>query len=51
MASRIWEQWYPAGVTWDSPLPPAEPLESLLEATAQRLPESIAIDFYNRIFT
>jgi long-chain acyl-CoA synthetase len=51
MASRVWEQWYPAGVTWDSPLPPAAPLENLLEATAQRLPEAIAIDFYDRVFT
>jgi long-chain acyl-CoA synthetase len=51
MASRAWEQWYPAGVTWDLPLPAAEPVESLLEATAQRLPEAIAIDFYDRVFT
>ena len=40
MASRVWEQWYPAGVTWDLPLPPATPLESLLKETAQRLPDA-----------
>ena len=51
MANRVWEQWYPAGVTWDLPLPPAAPLESLLEETAQRLPDAIAIDFYDRAFT
>jgi len=51
MANRVWERWYPAGVTWDLPLPPAAPLESLLEETAQRLPDAIAIDFYDRAFT
>jgi len=51
MASRIREHWYPTGVIWDLPLPPAAPLESLLETTAQRLPEAIAIDFYDRVFT
>jgi long-chain acyl-CoA synthetase len=51
MASQVWEQWYPAGVTWDLSLPPAVPLESLLEGTAQRLPEAIAIEFYDRVFT
>jgi len=51
MANRVWEQWYPAGVSWDMPLPPAVPLESLLEETAQRLPDAIAIDFYDRAFT
>ena len=51
MANRVWEQWYPAGVTWDLPLPAATPLESLLEKTAQRLPDAIAIDFYDRAFT
>jgi long-chain acyl-CoA synthetase len=51
MASHAWEEWYPAGVTWDSPLPPAAPLESLLEEAAQRLPAGIAIDFYDRTFT
>jgi long-chain acyl-CoA synthetase len=51
MANRVWEQWYPAGVTWDVRLPPAVPLESLLEGTAQRLPDAVAIDFYDRAFT
>jgi long-chain acyl-CoA synthetase len=51
MANWVWEQWYPAGVTWDLPLPPAVPLESQLEETAQRLPDAIAIDFYGRAFT
>ena len=50
MANRAWEQWYPAGVTWDMPLPPAVALETLLEGTAQRLPDAIAIDFYERVF-
>jgi long-chain acyl-CoA synthetase len=51
MANRVWEQWYPAGVTWDLPLPPAAPLENLLEETAQRLPDAVAINFYDRAFT
>jgi hypothetical protein len=31
-----WEKSYPSGVQWDFPLPPAVPLESLLETAATR---------------
>ena len=51
MANPIWEKSYPAGMSWDPPLPPAVPLESLLETAAQRWPNRIAIDFYDRAFT
>jgi long-chain acyl-CoA synthetase len=36
------------GVHWDGPLPPAVPLESLLEAAATTWPDRTAIDFYDR---
>jgi AMP-binding enzyme len=36
------------GVHRDGPLPPAVPLESLLEATATTRPDRTAIDFYDR---
>jgi long-chain acyl-CoA synthetase len=44
----LWEKSYPPGVSWDAPLPPAVPLESLLETAAGKWPERIAIDFYDR---
>jgi long-chain acyl-CoA synthetase len=47
----VWEKSYPQGVSWDAPLPPAVPLESLLEGAAAKWPERIAIDFYGRTFT
>ena len=47
----VWEKSYPQGISWDAPLPPAVPLESLLEAAAAKWPERIAIDFYDRTFT
>ena len=49
--AHVWEKSYPSGVHWDSPLPPAVPLESLLETAATRWPDRIAIDFYDRTFT
>jgi long-chain acyl-CoA synthetase len=47
----VWEKSYPPGVSWDAPLPPAVPLESLLETAARKWPERIALDFYDRTFT
>jgi long-chain acyl-CoA synthetase len=47
----LWEKSYPPGVKWDAPLPPAVPLESLLQTAASRWPERIAIDFYDRTLT
>jgi long-chain acyl-CoA synthetase len=49
--AHVWEKSYPSGVRWDMPLPPAVPLESLLETAATRWPDRIAIDFYDRTFT
>ena len=49
--AHVWEKSYPSGVRWDTPLPPAVPLESLLETAATRWPDRIAIDFYDRTFT
>jgi long-chain acyl-CoA synthetase len=49
--AHVWEKSYPSGVHWDCPLPPAVPLESLLETAATMWPDRIAIDFYDRTFT
>jgi long-chain acyl-CoA synthetase len=48
--AHAWEKSYPSGVHWDCPLPPAVPLERLLETAATTWPDRIAIDFYDRIF-
>jgi long-chain acyl-CoA synthetase len=47
----VWEKSYPPGVRWDTTLPPAVPLEDLLQTAATKWPERIAIDFYDRTFT
>jgi long-chain acyl-CoA synthetase len=47
----VWEKSYPPGVSWDVPLPPAVPLESLLETAAAKWPDRTVIDFYDRTFT
>ena len=49
--AHVWEKSYPSAVRWDTPLPPAVPLESLLESAANKWPDRIAIDFYDRTFT
>jgi long-chain acyl-CoA synthetase len=49
--AHVWEKSYPPGVRWDTPLPPAAPLESLLETAATSWSDRIAIDFYDRTFT
>jgi long-chain acyl-CoA synthetase len=49
--AHVWEKSYPSAVRWDTPLPPAVPLESLLESAATKWPDRIAIDFYDRTFT
>jgi long-chain acyl-CoA synthetase len=51
MATQVWEKSYPEGVSWSDPLPPAVPVESLLEQAAERWPDQIACDFYDRCFT
>jgi hypothetical protein len=48
---HVWEKSYPSGVHWDCPLPPAVPLERLLETAATTWPDRIAIDFYDRTLT
>jgi long-chain acyl-CoA synthetase len=48
MASEIWEKSYPEGVSWSAPLPPPRPVEALLEQAAERWPDQIACDFYDR---
>jgi long-chain acyl-CoA synthetase len=48
MASEIWEKSYPKGVSWRAPLPPPTPVEALLERAAERWPDRVACDFYDR---
>jgi long-chain acyl-CoA synthetase len=48
---HVWEKSYPSGVDWDMPLPPAVPLESILESAATNWPERVAVDFYDRRFS
>ena len=49
--AQVWEKSYPPGVRWDTPLPPAVPLESLLETTSTKWPDRTAIDFCDRTLT
>jgi long-chain acyl-CoA synthetase len=49
--AQVWEKSYPQGVSWDTALPPAVALESLLEKAAAKWPDRVAIDFYDRTFT
>ena len=49
--AHVWEKSYPSGIHWDCPLPPAVPLESLLETAATTWSDWIAVDFYDRTFT
>ncbi len=48
MAGQIWERSYPEGVSWSAPLPPPLPVEALLERAAERWPDRVAVDFYDR---
>jgi long-chain acyl-CoA synthetase len=49
--AHVWEKSYPSAVRWDTALPPAVPIETLLESAATKWPERVAIDFYDRTFT
>ncbi len=49
--AHIWEKSYPQGISWDVPLSPPEPVESLLERAAQKWPDRTAIDFYDRVIS
>ena len=46
--AHVWEKSYPSAVRWDIPLPPAVPLESLLESATAKWSDRTAIDFYDR---
>ena len=49
--AHFWEKSYPQSVSWDTRLPPAVPLENLLETAAGEWPKRTAIDFYDRTFS
>ena len=51
MAGKIWERSYPEGVSWSAPLPAPGPVEALLERAAERWPDQVACDFYDRCFS
>jgi long-chain acyl-CoA synthetase len=49
--AHLWQKSYPPGVSWDEPLPPPVPLESMLETAAAEWPDKVALDFYDRTFS
>ncbi len=51
MASHLWEKSYPSGVAWNTPLPPAVAIETILETAATSWPDKLAIDFYDKTLT
>jgi long-chain acyl-CoA synthetase len=51
MLRHVWETTYPLGVSWRDPLPPPVPVESFLESAAEKWPDQVAIDFYDRTLT
>jgi len=48
---QIWEKSYPPGVSWSDRLPAPEPLEKALIDAARTHPDTVAIDFYDRLIT
>jgi len=48
MDSYRWEKSYPGQVSWREPLPPARPLQDLLQRAAQAWPERTGLDFYGQ---
>ena len=44
--AHVWEKSYPSGVRWDTPLPPAVPLESLLETAATTRTDVTLLPFF-----
>jgi len=51
MAHHFWEKSYPAGVTWDPPMPAPVAIETILDKAAETWPDKVALDFYDRPFT
>ncbi len=46
---QVWEKSYPPGVSWGEPLPAPAPLENALIDSARDYPDTVAIDFYDRL--
>jgi long-chain acyl-CoA synthetase len=51
MTQHLWEKSYTPGVVWNCPIPPVQPLPSVLENAAAQWPDRIGLDFYDRAFT
>ena len=47
--AQIWEKSYPPGVSWGDALPVPAPLENALIDAAREHPDTVAIDFYDRL--
>src|SRR5947209_7392902 len=51
MVYHVWEGTYPSGVSWRDPLPAPVPVERFLESAAEKWPDQVATDFYDRTLT
>src|SRR5712671_1315153 len=48
---HVWEKSYTPGISWDFPLSPPKPVPSILQSAAERWPDQVGLDFYDRTFT
>ncbi len=46
-----WEKTYPGRVSWRAPLPPARPLQDMLQHAAEAWPERIGLDFHGQTWS
>ena len=51
MTQHLWEKSYAPGVSWNVSIPPAQPLPNVLQSAANRWPDRVGLDFYDRTFT
>jgi len=50
MSGQPWEKYYPAGLSWQDPLPPPFSLCGILKTSSERWPKRTAIEFYGAEF-
>jgi len=46
-----WEKSYPNHISWRAPLPPARPLQNMLQRAAQAWPERTGLEFYGQTYS
>jgi non-ribosomal peptide synthetase component F len=51
MSGQPWEKYYPAGLSWQDPLPPPFSLCGILKTSSERWPKRTAIEFYGAEFS